>query len=308
MGNQLLRSRWGCASYDPTGEDKVVITCALTGVLANRQQCPHIPYTPVEIAEEAQRAWDAGATVAHIHARNDDGTPTFDTDVFARIKEEVRRRCEILLNFSTGTLGDDTGPQQKYIREVKPEIAALNMGTMNYAKYSRKQKRFVFDMVFPNTFEKIGTLLKVMEEAGVKPELECFDAGHTNSIWPLLDKGTLDLPLQFSFIMGVLGGIPPTVDSLMLQARQIPSESSWAVIGIGREQWRWLSAALVLGGHIRVGLEDNFYLPGGLMAESNGALVDKAVQMSRDIGREPANLEETKRILGFNKGSCHANP
>lgn len=291
--------RWGLQSHSVAGNDKVVITCALTGVLANRKQCPAIPYTPEEIGQEAERAYNEGATVVHIHARNDDGSPTFATETFAAIAEEVRKRCPVILNFSTGNLQDDTSEQEAYIREVKPEIAALNMGTMNYAKYSHSRKEFVFDMVFPNTFTKIERLLTCMKEAGVKPELECFDTGHTNSIWPLLDMGVLETPVQFSFILGVLGGIPAEPDALMLQARQVPADSTWEVIGIGRRQWRLVATALVLGGNIRVGLEDNFYLPNGQMANSNGELVAKAAQMTRDIGREPATIEEARAILSL---------
>ncbi|MCR4316668.1 MAG: 3-keto-5-aminohexanoate cleavage protein [Planctomycetes bacterium] len=279
--------------------DKVIITCALTGVLANRDQCPAIPYTPVEIAEEAKRAYDAGATVVHIHAREDDGSPTFRTEVFEAIRNEVRERCPIILNFSTGSMSDDTSPQEEYIRKTKPEIAALNMGTMNYAKYSEKRKTFVFDMVFPNTFTKISKLLGAMNEAGVKPELECFDSGHTNSIWPLLDMGALKTPIQFSFILGVMGGIPTSVEALQLQKNQIPAGSTWEVIGIGKIQWRLIATALVLGGNIRVGLEDNFYLPSGAMAKGNAELVEKAVQMTRDVGREPASVEEARKMLSL---------
>ncbi len=292
-----LRPRFGTESAG----DKVVITCALTGVLAKREQCPHLPYTPAEIAEEARRAYEAGAAVVHIHARTDAGEPTFAPEVFQRIRDEVRARCPVLLNFSTGNLDDDTTEQEATIRGVRPEIAALNMGTMNYAKFSPKRKAFVFDLVFPNTFAKIGRLLAAMNEAGVKPELECFDAGHAASIWPLLEMGALKPPLQFSFIMGVLGGIPPSVDSLMLQARQIPQGSTWEVIGIGREQWRLVATALVLGGNIRVGLEDNFYLPDGTMAKSNGELVHKAVQLTRDVGRAPASVEEARAILSVTR-------
>lgn len=299
MANQKkMQPEWGTESASPLDEDKVVITCALSGVLANRQQCEAIPYTPVEIAEEAKRAYDAGASAVHIHARNDDGSRTFEASVFAAIRDEIRARCPIILNFSTGNLDDDTSAQETVIRQVRPEIAALNMGTMNYAKYSSKKKAFVFDMVFPNTFAKIQRLLGIMKETKVKPELECFDSGHTNSIWPLLDMGLLERPTQFSFILGVLGGIPASPDALMLQARQIPRDSTWEVIGIGRVQWRLVATALVIGGNIRVGLEDNFYLPGGNMAGSNGELVDKAAQMTRDVGREPATVEEARQILG----------
>ena len=283
-------------SRDP---DICVVTCALSGVLANRKQCPGIPYTPVEIAEEAKRAYDAGAAAVHIHARNDDGSPTFSPAVFAKIKEEVRKRCPVILNFSTGTILEDVTEQVTYIRESKPEIAALNMGTMNYSKYSPKRKSFDFDMVFPNTYSKIIKLLEAMNEAGVKPELECFDSGHTQGIRPLLDMGVLKGPLQFSFIVNVLGGIPATVESLQLQTKIMPAGSEWEVIGISHGQWRMLAAALVMGGNIRCGLEDHLYLPNGEMAKSNGDLVEVAVRMTRDVGRRPATVEEARQILGL---------
>lgn len=279
--------------------DVCVLTCALTGVLANRRQCPGIPYTPAEIADEAKRAYDAGAAAVHIHARNDDGSPTFSPATFAKIKEEVQKRCPILLNFSTGTILDDVGEQCTYIRESRPEIAALNMGTMNYSKYSRARKAFDFDMIFPNTYEKIGKLLTAMNESGVKPELECFDTGHTHGIWPLLDMGLLKQPLQFSFIVGVLGGIPAHVESLQLQTRIMPAGSEWEVIAISHGHWRMLATGLVLGGNIRTGLEDHLYLPNGEMAKSNGELCEVAARMIRDVGRRPATVEEARQILSL---------
>jgi 3-keto-5-aminohexanoate cleavage enzyme len=280
-------------------EDKVIITVAVNGILTNRSHHPALPYSAVEIAEEVYRAYNAGASVAHIHARDDDGLPTFETEAFAAIKREVRARCPIILNFSTGNMDMDTTKQQRYIHEVKPDFAALNMGTMNYAKYSEKRKEFVFDMVFPNPFEKIIGLLKAMNEAGVRPELECFDTGHTNSIGPLYDMGVLKKPTQFSFIMGVLGGLPQTVEALQLQASQVPAGGTWEVIGIGRQQWRLVAAALTIGGNIRVGLEDNFYLPDGSLAAGNGALVERAARLSRDIGREPATVEEARKLFSL---------
>ena len=280
--------------------DTVIVTCALTGVLANRDQCPWVPYTPAEIAEEARRAYEAGAAVVHIHARTDDGGPTFEPATYAAIAAETRKRCPVILNFSTG----GAGPMETrvaHIAQVKPAIGALNMGSMNYAKYSPRRKEFVFDFVFENPFRDISYLLNVMKEANVKPELECFDVGHTNSIWPLLDKGLLKRPLQFSFIMGVLGGIRATAENLALQAREAPPDSTWEVIGISHEQWKMVGAALSLGGNVRVGLEDNFYLDskGAQMAASNGDLVAKAVRMARDMGREPATVDEARKLLSL---------
>jgi len=282
--------------------DEVIVTCALTGVLATREQCPWVPYTPEEIAEEARRAYEAGAAVVHIHARTTEGGPTYEAAVYAEIRKEIERRCPVILNFSTG----GAGPMEErvaHIAQVKPALGALNMGSMNYAKYSPRRKEFVFDFVFENPFRDISYLLSVMKEANVKPELECFDVGHTNSVWPLLDKGLLVAPLQFSFIMGVLGGIRATAENLALQARETPERSTWEVIGISHEQWRMVAAALALGGNVRVGLEDNFYLDarGTKMARSNGELVEKAVRMARDIGREPATVAKAREILSLDK-------
>ncbi|HEY2031164.1 MAG TPA: 3-keto-5-aminohexanoate cleavage protein [Myxococcales bacterium] len=281
-------------------DDKVIVTCALTGVLATRKQCPWVPYTPEEIAEEARRAYEAGAAVVHIHARTDDGAPTFEPAVYAAIKAETEKRCPVILNFSTGGAGPMEG-RVAHIAQVKPAMAALNMGSMNYAKYSEKRREFVFDFVFENPFKDIAYLLSVMKEAKVKPELECFDVGHTNSVGPLLHQGLLQEPLQFSFIMGVLGGIRATAENLALQAREAPRGSTWEVIGISHEQWRMIAAALSLGGNVRVGLEDNFYLDtkGAQMAKSNGDLVAKAVRMARDVGREPATVEEARALLSL---------
>jgi 3-keto-5-aminohexanoate cleavage enzyme len=281
--------------------DLCVITCALTGVLASREQSPGIPYTPAEIGEEARRAYEAGAAAVHIHARNDDGSPTFSPRTFARIKEEVRMRCPVILNFSTGTIFDDVSEQCAYIRESTPEIAALNAGTMNYSKYSSKRREFVFDMVFPNTYAKITQLLQVMNESGVKPELECFDTGHTHGLWPLIDMGLLKPPLQYSFVVNVLGGLPPTVESLQLQAKLMHPGSEWEVIGISHGHWRMLATALVLGGNIRSGLEDHLYLPDGKMARSNADMVEVAEQLCRSTGRKPATVEQAREILSLPK-------
>jgi uncharacterized protein (DUF849 family) len=219
--------------------------------------------------------------------------------VFAKIRDEVRKRSPILLNYSTGTISNDVSDQCRYIREVKPQIAAMNSGTMNYAKYSMKKKGMVFDMVFSNTYEKMIEMLKAMNDANVNPELECFDTGHTHGLWPLIDMGVLKPPFQYSFIVNVLGGIPPTVESLQLQTKIRVPDTEWEVIGISHCHWRMLAAALVLGGNIRTGLEDHLYLPRGQMAKSNGEMVETAVRLCRDVGRTPATVDEARLILGL---------
>jgi 3-keto-5-aminohexanoate cleavage enzyme len=278
-------------------EDKVVVTAALTGVAANRDQCKWIPYTPQEIADEALACYNAGASVVHIHAREKDGSPSWRVEVFREIMDEVRKRCPIIINFSTGAVLVERDARIAHIRELTPEIAALNMGTMNYAKYSSKRKDFVFKVVFHNPFEDIMFFLDTMSKSGVKPECECFDLGHLESVFPLMDMGLLK-DFQVSLIMGVVGGMAATARNLAHVASVVPPGVAWEVIGIGQEQWLLIDTALALGGNIRVGLEDNFYLSPGKMAQGNGPLVEKAVRMTRDSGREPATVPEARKILG----------
>lgn len=277
---------------------KVVITAALTGVLATREQCPYIPYTPEEIAEEGRRAVEAGAAILHIHARQDNGAPAFDIETYRRIYEAVRAKTpDVIINFSTGAVGIPREERIHHIKALKPDMAALNMGSMNYAIYSPKTKQFYFDFVFQNPFADIQYFLTCMKEAGTLPEMEAFDCGHIHNATPFIDMGLLKPPYVFSFVMGVLGGIPATVENLLHQARNVPPGAHWQVIGIGRKQWALVAGALTLGGHIRVGLEDNFYLPEGPMAKSNGELVEAAVRFARALGREPASIAEARQIL-----------
>lgn len=277
----------------------VVVTAALTGVLATRAQCPAIPYTPAEIATEARRAADAGAAIVHIHARTPDGGPEWRVETFAEILSEVRARTDVIINFSTGAIGIPVEDRIAHIRDLKPDIGALNMGSMNYAIYSEKKKAFYHDHVFANPFRDIQFFLETMNAAGVRPELECFDTGHIANTAPLIDMGVLREPYQFSLIMGVLGGIPGTTRHLANQVETIPPGSLWQVIGIGSKQWPLVAAAITMGGNVRVGLEDNFYVEDGRMAQSNGELVEKAVRLTRDLGRDTASIAEARRILSL---------
>jgi len=274
-------------------------------VVANREQCPAIPYTPEEYAAEARRIVDEGGVMIHIHARKPDGTPSYEVEDFKAISEAIRGEVgnAVIVNFSTGTIGVPVAKRIEYLRACRPEVAALNMGSMNYAKYSKSRKQFVFKMVFANPFEEIVELLEAMNELGIKPEHECFDIGHIGSLAPLIDMGVLKTPLHVDCVMGVVGGIPPTARNLAAMVENIsanpPGEraSHWGVIGISREQWMLVAAALTLGGSIRVGLEDNLYLPNGEMAKSNGELIAKARQMTEDIGRHPATVAEARAAL-----------
>ena len=281
--------------------DPAVITCAISGALANREQCPAIPYTPEEYAAEARRIVEEGGVHIHIHARTPDGTPSYEVEDFQAIAGAITAEIgdAAIINFSTGAIGVPVEKRVAYLRACRPEVAALNMGSMNYAKYSRKRKDFVFKAVFANPFEEIIELLAAMRELGIKPEHECFDTGHVGSLWPLIDMGALDPPLHVDFVMGVVGGVPPTARNLAAMADNLPQgRHHWGVIGISREQWSLVAAALTLGGSVRVGLEDNLYLPDGQMARSNGELIAKARQMCEDVGRRPATVEEARELIG----------
>src|SRR3954471_15267121 len=241
-------------------EDPAVIVCSISGSLANRDQCPAIPYTPEEYATEARRIVDEGGTMIHIHARRPDGTPSYEVEDFQAISDAIRGECgdDVIINFSTGAMGVTVEKRIEYLRAVPPEVAALNMGSMNYAKYSARRKDFVFAAVFANPFSEIIEFLNVMNELGIKPEHECFDVGHVGSLAPLVDMGVLHEPLHADFVMGVTGGVPPTARNLAAMADNLPEgvRAHWGVIGISRPQWTLLAAALSLGGSIRVGLED----------------------------------------------------
>ncbi|MDQ3935037.1 MAG: 3-keto-5-aminohexanoate cleavage protein [Actinomycetota bacterium] len=287
-------------------EDPVIITCSISGAVANRDQCPAIPYTPEEYAAEARRIVDEGGVMIHIHARTRDGVPSYEVEDFRAITEAIRAEVDdVIVNYSTGAVGVPIEKRIEYLRALKPDIAALNMGSMNYAKYSRRRKDFVFKTVFENSFDTIIQFLEAMNELDIRPEHECFDSGHIANLDPLLDMELLSEPLQISCVMGVTGGIRPNAKNLAHMADQIPGgargPNNWGVIGISREQWMLVAAALTLGGNVRVGLEDNFYLPDGTMARSNGDLIAKARQMCEDVGRRPATVEEARELLGTPK-------
>ncbi len=286
--------------------DPVIISCSISGAIANRDQCPAIPYTPEEYAAEARRAVDEGASQIHIHARTPDGTPSYEIEDFRAITEAILAEVgDVIVNYSTGAIGVPIEKRIAYLRELRPDVAALNMSSMNYAKYSRRRKDFVFKAVFENSFDTIIEFLTAMRELGIKPEHECFDAGHVANLDPLIDMGLVSEPHQISLVMGVNGGIRPTSRNVGVMAEQIPggpdTGANWQVIGISRDQWRLLSTALTLGGNVRAGLEDNLYLPDGEMARSNGDLIGKARQMAEDVGRRAASVAEAREMLGVAK-------
>jgi 3-keto-5-aminohexanoate cleavage enzyme len=284
-------------------EDPAIIVCSISGAVASREQCPAIPYTPEEYAAEAKRAVDEGATMIHIHARTPEGVPSFEVEDFRAITEAITGAVDdVIVNYSTGAIGVPIEKRIEYLRELRPDVAALNMSSMNYAKYSERRKEFVFKAVFENSFDTIIEFLTAMNELGIRPEHECFDSGHVANLYPLIDMGLLSEPLQIDCVMGVTGGIRPTPRNLAHMADQVPGgpegRNNWGVIGISRDQWRLVAASAALGGNVRVGLEDNFYLPDGEMARSNGDLIARARRIVEDVGRRAATVAEARELLG----------
>jgi 3-keto-5-aminohexanoate cleavage enzyme len=281
-------------------EDPCIVTCSISGAVASREQCPAIPYTPEEYAAEAKRAVDEGCSMIHIHARTPEGVPSYEVEDFRAITEAILGAVDdVIVNYSTGAIGVPIEKRIAYLRELRPDVAALNMGSMNYAKYSARRKDFVFKAVFENSFDTIIAFLRAMNELEIRPEHECFDSGHVANLDPLIDMGLLSEPLQVSCVMGVTGGIRPTAKNLAHMSDQVPPvRHNWGVIGISRDQWALIAAAAALGGNVRAGLEDNFYLPDGQMARSNGDLIAKAREIVENAGRRVATVAEARELLG----------
>jgi 3-keto-5-aminohexanoate cleavage enzyme len=284
-------------------EEPCIVTCSISGAVAGREQCPAIPYTPEEYAAEAKRAVGEGCSMIHIHARTPEGVPSYEIEDFRAITEAIVGAVDdVIVNYSTGAIGVPIEKRVAYLRELRPDVAALNMGSMNYAKYSPRRKEFVFKMVFENSFDTIIAFLRAMNELGIRPEHECFDSGHVANLDPLIDMGLLSEPLQVSCVMGVTGGIRPTAKNLAHMSEQVPPvRHNWGVIGISRDQWALIAAAAALGGNVRAGLEDNFYLPDGQMARSNGDLIAKSREIVENAGRRVATVAEARELLGVPK-------
>jgi 3-keto-5-aminohexanoate cleavage enzyme len=268
--------------------DKLIITACLTGAEVTREQQPNIPISPDEIAEAAYQAWKAGASIVHVHARKADGTPTQDIEIYREIKEKISEKCDVIFQPSTG--GAVWHSKEERIQPVylKPEMASLSTGTCNFGSD-----------VFMNTMDYMESFAKAMKENGVKPEIEVFEKGMIDNAMRLVKKGLLTMPLHFDFVMGVPGAIPGEPRDLMYLVGSIPAGCTWTVAGIGRAELPLGVMAIVLGGHVRVGFEDNIFYSKGVLAESNAQLVERIARISRECGREVASPEEARKILGL---------
>ena len=274
--------------------EKLIITAAICGAEVTKEQNPAVPYTVEEIVREAKSAVDAGAAIVHLHVREDDGTPTQSRARFQECEEAIYKVCPnvILIPSTGGAVG--MSPEERLQSTDTtpiPEMATLDCGTCNFG-----------DEIFDNTMPTMRAFGKRMMERGIKPEYECFEMGHLDTILTMARKGEVPgAPMQFNFVLGVPGCTPATVDNLCWLVKNIPAGSTWTSTGIGRHAFTLAAPTIVMGGNVRVGFEDNLYLERGVLAKSNGELVDKVVRMAKLLGREVATSDEARVILGLKK-------
>ena len=274
--------------------EKLIITAAICGAEVTKEQNPAVPYTVEEIVREAKSAVDAGAAIVHLHVREDDGTPTQSHVRFQECEEAIYKVCPdvILIPSTGGAVG--MSPEERLDSTNTtpiPEMATLDCGTCNFG-----------DEIFHNTMPTMRAFGKRMIEKGIKPEYECFEMGHLDTILTMARKGEVPGdPMQFNFVLGVPGCTPATVSNLAWMVNQIPAGSTWTVTGVGRSAFPMAAAAIAMGGNVRVGFEDNIYLSKGVKASSNGELVAKVVRIAKELGREIATSDEARAILGLKK-------
>ncbi len=281
--------------------DTAIITCALTGVLTNPEQHP-VPVTPEQMAAEAKRAFDAGATIMHVHYRQQEAgkghLPTWDPAICNEINEAIRAACPgVVINMTTGVVGSEYQYVLDYLRACRPEMAACNAGTLNYLKTRRDGSWAWPPMVFDNPASKVKDFIDVMKEVGIIPEFECFDIGIVRSVGLYIENGMTD-HADYNFVMGVASGMPADPDLLPFLIKYKKDGMSWQATVIGREDvWAVHQRAAELGGNLRTGLEDCFYLPDGEKASSNGLMIEALAAYARDAGREVATPEQTRAML-----------
>ena len=276
--------------------EPAIITAAICGAETTRAMTPHLPISAQELGEEAARCREAGASVIHLHVRKPDGAPTQDRALFAAAIAEIRERCDVIVQTSTGGAVGMSAEERAQPLDCGPEMASLNAGSMNFG-----------DDVFLNPFPMVREFARRMRERGIVPELECYDAGHVDSCLMLAKEGAIALPAHFDFVLGVRGGMAATEENLKFLIGKLPAGSSFNVAGIGRHQLGMAELSLRLGGHARCGLEDNIYLSKGVLAKGSYELVAKVAELARAAGREvatPAQARALLRIAGPGAGAA----
>jgi 3-keto-5-aminohexanoate cleavage enzyme len=267
----------------------LIITCAPVGAEVTLEQTPYLPHTPAKLAETSRAIRDAGASIVHVHCRTDDGTNTHDVARFKQAYDAIRGASDLIVQFSTGGAIGMTPEERASVLQLRPEMATLTCGTVNFG-----------DDVFENSFPIMRGILAKMRQHGVRPELEVFDKGHLANARRLAKEGLLTLPHHVDFVLGVPGALEATVQNLCDLVDDLPDGCTWSVAGIGRAQTAMALAAIAMGGHVRVGLEDNLYLEKGRLAR-NEELVARVVRIAREAGRAVASPDEAREILGLQK-------
>ena len=297
--------------------DKRIITAAITGAIHTPTMSPYLPITPKQIIDEILAVHEAGGTVCHVHVRDPKtGRPVADMDIFREIASTVKSKCDIILCLTTGGgLGMSAEERVQTVAKLSPELASLNAGSVNFAlfhamdkwkdwKYEWEPKYLAQteDFIFPNTFKTLREFSESFNKNNTKPELEVYDSGMINNMAFLIQRGYLKKPVYIQFVMGVLGGITPSPENLMFlvdYAKRLIGDFEFSVCVAGRAQFPICTQSLLLGGHVRVGLEDNLYLEKGVMAKSNAEQVAKIIRIARELGLEPATPDEARQILGL---------
>lgn len=268
--------------------DKLIITAAICGAEVTKENNPNVPYTVEEIGREAEAAYKAGASIIHLHVREDNGTPTQNKERFKVCMDEIRRRCpDVIIQPSTGGAVGMSDEERLQPTELNPEMATLDCGTLNFGG----------DEIFVNSENTIKNFGKLMIERGVKPEIEVFDKGMVDYAIKFHKQGFIKAPMHFDFVLGVQ--MTATARDLAFLVDSIPAGSTWTVAGIGRFEFPMAALGIVMGGHVRVGYEDNSYLSKGVIAKSNGELVEKVVRLAKELGREIATPAEAREILSL---------
>jgi len=305
-------------------KDKVIVTAAITGGIHTPTMSEYLPITPRQIADEAVRAYEAGAAVCHIHARHPEtGTPSPDLNLMKEIITGIKGRCNMVICITTGGgAGMSVDQRVAPVDHYKPELASFNAGSINFAlfpllarfrewkfEWEKQWLAFSEDFIFPNTFKSMREYSVKFNDAGTKPEFEIYDAGMVNNLAFMIESGHVKKPIYLQFVMGVLGGITPSCENLLFlvdYAKKLIGDFQFSVCVAGREQFPICTQSLLIGGNVRVGLEDNLYLEKGLMAKSNAEQAAKIIRIARELGLEPATPDETRQILGL-KGMDKVN-
>jgi len=271
-------------------KSKLIITCAISGAEVMKEHNQAVPYSINEMVQQAKSAYDAGASIIHLHARYDDGAPTQDKDRYDVIIKAIQKACpDVIIQVSTGGAVGMSRDERIAVLDVNPEMATLDCGTLNFGG----------DDIFVNTENDIKYFAKTMQDDHVKYEMECFEKGHIDLTKRLIKKGYLQPPFHYSFVLGVVGGMTGEERDFHFLRESLPENATYSVAGIGRYEFPLAELAIQYGGHVRVGLEDNIYIEKGVLAKSNGQLVDKVVQIAKQYGREIASPYETRKILGM---------